>query len=222
MNQQQFQELEEEHDVINGVEDNGGNGDINGLEEKKMFIFTDDENGAFDVGGNGAMKANELLAGDNRLEKDMEFQEVDEGNDDGYIAGDDDAGIVEHKGDDGNENRIDNDGNNHKKYEVVMRFNMDGLSEDKKRELNDKFNNELNEFERQMDNIIGRGWNQRKGEISNIAKRIMKCLINKIEMSFYVEFHPDNGTVRKEYEQAMKAYITGWGVLMDKIISKNV
>ena len=73
-----------------------------------------------------------------------------------------------------------------------------------------------------MDKIIGVGWNTRNDEISNIAKTLKKCLINKISCSCYLEYHPDNGSAKKVWNEVMKAYLTGWGVLMNCIISSNV
>ena len=165
-----------------------------------------------------------------------EMEEIDEN--DGYVGGDDDddAEIVgrnddanQHKCDDGNENQMmdigdgqDNDANDDNAPDVVMEFDMKKIIKDIDREWNDKFRKELNEFERQMDNIIGVGWYKRNDTTSDIAKTLKKCLIKKISVLCYVERYPDNGTVRKAYGEFMKAYMTGWGILMDFIISTNI
>ena len=144
---------------------------------------------------------------DHGIKDEMEAEEVDDGNvgDEDDDEGNDGRTEVEneHKCDDGNDEAMvvgpgqDNDGNADDGIDAVMELATLGISDDKKRESNDELNEELDEFGKQMDEIIGGGWNERNDEISNIAKRLMKCLINKIYMSFHVECFPDYGTVRE-------------------------
>ena len=64
---------------------------------------------------------------------------------------------------------------------------------------------ELNEFDKQANEIIGVGWGLRSDSSAGTARKVRKCLENKVYMHFYAAWFPDNGRARSGYGEAMKA-----------------
>ena len=136
----------------------------------------------------------------------------------GYGGNDDEPERRAEEGDGGGMNV----GENENKENDIIQLNLTGVSAEDRKECEDRLEAEFNEFDIQMNKIIGVGWESRSDSIAETPKKLRICLKNKVCMHFYAGWFPENGTARSGYEEAMKAYMTGWGVVMHELIKINI
>ena len=124
--------------------------------------------------------------------------------------------------DDEKDNNDDGAGNDDGNVNVMGNLDITRITPQRENECLQRLKKEMDEYERIMDGLLGNGWHKRNDELCIFAKKIMKCLMKKVEMHFYAYWFPEDGGVRDGYQASLNAHCTGWGILMNEIIKRNV
>ena len=133
------------------------------------------------------------------------------------------GGVIEEiKVDDDEKHNDAGDGNDDGIRNILDNLDVTRITPRRENECLKRLKKELDEYERLMDILLGSGWYKMTDGTCILAKRIMQCLMNKVYMHFYAFWFPENGDVRNGYEACLNAYITGWGILMNEIVKRNV
>ena len=81
---------------------------------------------------------------------------------------------------------------------------------------------ESNEFDNQMSHLLGNDWKERDETICKTAQKVRICLRNKVFAKFLTAWIPENGDYVQEHQISLKAYCTGWRLVMNELISDRI
>lgn len=82
---------------------------------------------------------------------------------------------------------------------------------------------EIDAFDKQIVKILGADWKTRylDTNIKKMAMDVRKCCKNKILMKFMVVWFPSKTEYKQQHKEAASAYLMGWGVFMNEVISNE-
>lgn len=83
---------------------------------------------------------------------------------------------------------------------------------------------EIDALDNEIVKILGTDWKTRHLDtnIRQIAMDVRKCYQNKILMKFMVVWYPSKVEYKQQYKEAASAYLMGWGVFMNEVMTNKI